>query len=61
MKIQIYTVETPEEAQAIVDLGVDHIGMTPANRGLPGGGFRKDMERVQQFVAAAWGALDDDR
>jgi phosphoribosylanthranilate isomerase len=36
MKIQIYTMQTPEEAQALVNLGVDHIGITPANRGLPG-------------------------
>jgi phosphoribosylanthranilate isomerase len=36
MKVQVYTMQTPEEAQVIVDLGVDHVGVTPANRGLPG-------------------------
>jgi len=28
--------QSPEEATAVVDLGVDHIGVTPAQRGLPG-------------------------
>lgn len=36
MKIQIYTMQTPDEARAVVALGVDHIGLTPADRGLPG-------------------------
>jgi phosphoribosylanthranilate isomerase len=128
MKIQIFTMQTPKEAQTMVELGVDHIGITLANRGLPGevgfdtaraicasgqthdwtisrriveesaipvilagglspdnvaeairavrpwgvdslthtnqplpgGGFRKDRERVRRFVAAARGALDDE-
>lgn len=34
--IQIYTMQTPEEAEAVVALGVDHVGLTPAHRGLPG-------------------------
>jgi phosphoribosylanthranilate isomerase len=31
--------------------GVD--SLTHTNQVLPGGGFRKDLERVQQFVQAA--------
>ncbi|HVO69751.1 MAG TPA: hypothetical protein VMT24_06885, partial [Aggregatilineaceae bacterium] len=36
MKVQIYTMQTPDEACAVARLGVDHIGITPADRGLPG-------------------------
>lgn len=36
IKIQIYTMQTPEEALAVVALGVDHVGVTPGQRGLPG-------------------------
>lgn len=36
MKIQIYTMQTPEEARVIAALGVDHVGVTPASQGLPG-------------------------
>ncbi len=36
MKVQIYTMQTPDEARAVADLGVDHIGVTPSARGLPG-------------------------
>lgn len=36
MRIQIYTMQTIEEALAVVALGVDHIGLTPSNLGLPG-------------------------
>jgi len=28
--------QTPDEARAVADLGVDHIGVTPSARGLPG-------------------------
>lgn len=35
-KIQIYTIQSVEEALELADLGVDHIGVTPASRGLPG-------------------------
>jgi phosphoribosylanthranilate isomerase len=49
MKIQIYTMQTPEEAQAIVDLGVDHIGITPASRGLPG---EVDFDTARAICAA---------
>lgn len=36
MRTQIYTMQTVEEAQAVVALGVDHIGVTPGSSGLPG-------------------------
>jgi phosphoribosylanthranilate isomerase len=36
MKTQIYTMQTPDEALAVIEQGVDFIGLTPANRGLPG-------------------------
>ncbi len=36
MKTQIYTMQTVDEAQAVVAHGVDHIGITPSNIGLPG-------------------------
>jgi phosphoribosylanthranilate isomerase len=36
VKVQIYTMQTVAEAAAVAALGVDHVGVTPANRGLPG-------------------------
>jgi len=36
VKIQIYTMQTPEEARAVAALGVDQLGVTPAQHGLPG-------------------------
>lgn len=36
MKIQIYSARSPEEALALFDLGVDHVGFTTATLGLPG-------------------------
>ncbi|MCD4685453.1 MAG: phosphoribosylanthranilate isomerase [Anaerolineae bacterium] len=36
MKIQIYTMQTPDEARAVIAAGVDHIGITPSECGLPG-------------------------
>ena len=34
--VQIYTMQSVAEAAAIASLGVDHIGVTPSNLGLPG-------------------------
>ena len=34
--VQIYTMQTVEEALAVATIGVDHIGVTPADLGLPG-------------------------
>ncbi|MDO9087654.1 MAG: phosphoribosylanthranilate isomerase [Anaerolineaceae bacterium] len=36
MIVQIYTVQSPQEGIALAELGVDHIGITPSDRGLPG-------------------------
>ena len=36
MKIQIYTMQTVEEALQAAALGVDYLGVTPSDRGLPG-------------------------
>lgn len=36
MRVQIYTMQTVDEAIAVASLGVDHVGVTPANLGLPG-------------------------
>ena len=36
MITQIYTIQTPEEALAMIAAGVDHIGTTPTSCGLPG-------------------------
>lgn len=36
MRVQIFTMQTVEEARAVVARGVDHIGITPSDIGLPG-------------------------
>jgi phosphoribosylanthranilate isomerase len=36
VKVQIYTMQSVEEALEIVSLGVDHLGITPSSIGLPG-------------------------
>jgi phosphoribosylanthranilate isomerase len=36
VRVQIYTMQSPAEAAAIAALGVDHVGVTPSHRGLPG-------------------------
>jgi|SRR5690606_33627685 phosphoribosylanthranilate isomerase len=36
MIVQIYTMQSPDEALAVARLGVDHLGVTPSNCGLPG-------------------------
>lgn len=49
MKIQIYTMQSPKEAQAVVAAGVNHVGITPGNYGLPG---EIDFETSRQIVEA---------
>ena len=34
--VQIYTMQSVEEARAVAACGVDHVGVTPASSGLPG-------------------------
>ncbi len=36
MKVQIYTMQSVEEALEVMSLGVDHLGITPSSIGLPG-------------------------
>jgi phosphoribosylanthranilate isomerase len=36
LRVQIYTMQSTAEARAVAALGVDHIGVTPSRRGLPG-------------------------
>lgn len=36
MKVQIYTMQSVEEALEVISLGVDHLGITPSSIGLPG-------------------------
>lgn len=36
MIVQIYTAQTPEEGVALAQAGINHIGVTPSNHGLPG-------------------------
>lgn len=36
MFVQIYTAQSSEEALALAELGVDHVGLTPSQLGLPG-------------------------
>ncbi|HEX7097690.1 MAG TPA: phosphoribosylanthranilate isomerase [Acidimicrobiia bacterium] len=47
MLIQIYTAQSPEEAEALADLGVDHVGVTISERGLPG---EVELETGQAIV-----------
>ncbi len=44
--------QTPEEAQAIAALGVDHVGITPSERGLPG---EVDLTTARAIVEAVKG------
>lgn len=34
--VQIYTMQSADEAVAMAGIGVDHVGVTPSSRGLPG-------------------------
>jgi phosphoribosylanthranilate isomerase len=53
VRIQIYTMQTPAEAQAVVALGADHVGVTPANIGLPG---EVDTGTARAIVEAVGGS-----
>ena len=52
MKTQIYTMQSVEEALAVTNLGVDHLGLTPSNIGLPG---EINNETAKEIVAAVKG------
>ncbi len=49
MKVQIYTAQSPDEAAALVQAGVDHIGVTPSYVGLPG---EVDYQTARDILAA---------
>jgi phosphoribosylanthranilate isomerase len=50
MIVQIYTTQTPEEGLALVQLGVDHIGITPAAKGLPGEVSEEQGRRIFEVI-----------
>lgn len=52
MIVQIYTVQTIDEAVALADLGVDQIGITPTQLGLPG---EVTVEEARTIFAALGG------
>lgn len=52
MIVQIYTIQTPEEARAVAEAGVDHLGITPSQIGLPG---EVDLATAQAIMAAIRG------
>jgi len=50
MKVQIYTMQSVQEALDVAALGVDHLGLTPSNSGLPGEiDFRTAREIVERI------------
>jgi phosphoribosylanthranilate isomerase len=49
MKTQIYTMQNVDEAHAVIAQGVDHIGITPSSRGLPG---EVDLITAREIVDA---------
>jgi phosphoribosylanthranilate isomerase len=52
MIVQIYTVQSPAEGLALASLGVDHIGITPSDHGLPG-------EISNVYAAEVFAAIGD--
>ena len=50
--VQIYTMQTADEAISVADLGADHVGVTPSNRGLPG---EVDFDTAAEICAAVSG------
>jgi phosphoribosylanthranilate isomerase len=49
VKVQIYTMQSVKEALDIAALGVDHLGLTPSNTGLPG---EIDFQTAREIVEA---------
>lgn len=52
MRVQIYTMQSVDEAEAVVNLGADHVGMTPSDIGLPG---EIDIPTAQAIMAQVKG------
>ncbi len=55
MKVQIYTMQTVSEALAAAAAGVDYLGVTPSNRGLPG---EISFETAREIVDALTGKAE---
>ena len=55
MKIQIYTMQSVEEALAVIAEGVDHVGITPSDIGLPG---EVDVHTARAIVEAVGDGCD---
>lgn len=53
MNIQIYTMQSVEEARAVLATGVDHIGVTPSQIGLPGEVDFATARAIVQAVGSA--------
>jgi len=49
LKVQIYTMQSVQEALDIAALGVDHLGLTPSYNGLPG---EIDFQTAREIVEA---------
>ncbi len=56
MRIQIYTMQSVDEALAVIAQGVDHIGITPSDIGLPG---EVDFETARAIVDASHAVVGD--
>jgi phosphoribosylanthranilate isomerase len=52
--VQIYTLQDPDEARDLVRIGVDRVGVTPAQRGLPG---EVTVDRAVAIVDAVRGSV----
>lgn len=64
MIVQIYTMQSIEEAVAVARLGVDHLGVTPSNHDLPGeidnATAREIVEAVRGLATAVALTVDTD-
>jgi phosphoribosylanthranilate isomerase len=52
MIVQIYTMQSAQEARALADLGVNHLGLTVSSRNLPG---EIDAQTAREIIAAVGG------
>lgn len=53
VRVQIYTAQSSDEAVALAQLGVDHVGVTPSDRGLPG---EVDLGTAREICGAVSGS-----
>ena len=57
MKVQIYTMQSVDEALAVIAQGVDHVGITPSNIGLPGEVDNDTARAIATVVIHAFSSL----